>query len=80
MWRRRANFIHEDNLSDVYDGRVWKKFNSADRRNFLTSPYSYLLTLSVDWFQLFDRGVYSVYITVQNLPRSERFKSENVLV
>lgn len=83
MWRRRANFIHEDNLSDVYDGRVWKKFNSADGLNFLTSPYSYLLTLNVDWFQPFDRGVYSVgalYITVQNLPRSERFKSENVLL
>ena len=70
-------------LGDIYDGAVWKKFNSPEGLNFLTCPYSYLLTLNIDWFQPFDRGVYSVgaiYLTIQNLPRAERFKSENILL
>ena len=80
MWRSRSNYIRGDSLGDIYDGAIWKKFNSPDGLDLLTSPFSYLLTLNVDWFQLFDR-VYSVgaiYMTVQNLPRSERFKTENI--
>ena len=81
MWRSRSNYIRGDSLGDIYDGAIWKKFNSPDGLDFLTSPFSYLLTLNVDWFQPFDRGVYSVgaiYMTVQNLPRSEKFKTENI--
>ena len=75
--------IGNDFLGDIYDGAVWKRFNSPDQFDFLTSPHSYLLTLNIDWFQPFDRGVYSVgaiYITIQNLPRSERYKVENILL
>ena len=42
-----------------------------------------MLTLNVDWFQPFDRTQYSVgaiYLTVQNLPRNERYREENVIV
>lgn len=82
-WRSRSTMIGSDFLGDIYDGAVWKRFNSPDRLNFLTSPHSYLLTLNIDWFQPFDRGIYSVgaiYMTIQNLPRSERYKLENILL
>lgn len=70
-------------LTDVYDGQVWKHFNSATHFNFLTSPHCYLLTMNVDWFQPFERSVYSVgaiYLTVQNLPRDKRYKPDNIIV
>ena len=82
-WRRRALSVPGTHLGDVYDGRVWQDFNSPSGHNFLTSPLSYLLTLNVDWFQPFSHLEYSVgaiYITIQNLPRSERFKEQNVLM
>ena len=50
---------------------------------FLNSPYHYLLTMNVDWFEPCERGVYSVgviYLTIQNLPREERYKLENVVL
>ena len=39
--------------------------------------------MNVDWFEPFERGVYSVgviYLTVQNLPREERYKPENIIL
>ena len=42
-----------------------------------------MLTLNVDWFQPFSHTEYSVgaiYLTLQNLPRSERFKEENIIL
>ncbi len=59
-----------------YDGNVWKTFEYI-----LANPNSYLLSLNVDWFQPFKHTTYStgaLYLTVQNLPRSERYKKENV--
>ncbi len=44
---------------------------------FLQGPFSFLLTVNVDWFQPFSHIQYSVgaiYLTIQNLPRSERYK------
>lgn len=41
------------------------------------------MTLNVDWFQPFDRRVYSVgviYLTIQNLPRDQRYKIENIII
>ena len=81
-WRRRCT---DDNfLGDVYDGQVWKSFNSEEYDNFLSTPHSYLLTLNVDWFRPFVRGTsYStgaMYLTIQNLPRQERYRTENLLL
>ena len=73
MWRHRK--VPEGVACNIYDGEVWKWFNSNDGNNFLSSP-GYLLTLNVDWFESYKCGVYSVgaiYLTVQNLPRNERF-------
>ncbi len=51
---------------------------------FSQRPYASCLHVNVvDWFQPFVRTEYSVgaiYLTVQNLPRNERYKEENVLL
>ena len=80
-WRSRVTL--EQHLGDIYDGSVWKFYNSSAGKNFLASPYHYLLTMNVDWFEPFERGVYSVgviYLTVQNLSREERYKPENIIL
>lgn len=79
-WRTRT--VPDGLMCDIYDGAVWKKF-SAEEQSFLSSPYCYLLTLNVDWFQPFERGVYSVgviYLTIQNLPRDQRYRLENIII
>ena len=66
-------------MGDIYDGDVWKSF----RNNFLSSPYSLLLSLNVDWFQPYKHVQYSVgciYLAIQNLPRVERYREENVIL
>jgi len=66
-------------LGDIFDGQIWRNVYS----DFLKSPYSYLLCLNVDWFQPFKHTQYSVgaiYLTVQNLPRQERYKVENIIL
>ena len=67
----------------MYDGQVWQYFNSIEGRNFLNIPHRYSLTMNVDWFEPFERGVYlvgAIYLTVQNLPRKERYKPENIIL
>jgi len=65
-------------LSDVYDGQMWNELRDIDGNQFNSDHYSLLLTLNVDWFQAFDKtgAVHStgaMYITINNLPRSERY-------
>ncbi|KAG2215213.1 hypothetical protein INT45_013019, partial [Circinella minor] len=46
-------------------------------------PHSLLLTLNVNWFGPFENSTYScgaIYLTVNNLPLSEHFKTENVIL
>ena len=69
MWQTRNSSEHY--LLDIHDGDVWSGYKS---NGFLTSPYCYLLTLNLDWFQPFTHVEYSVgaiYLAIQNLPRSE---------
>ena len=80
-WRERK--IPQDYFGDVYDGSIWKHFNTPVFQSFLSFPHCYLLTLNVDWFEPFERGVYSVgaiYLTIQNLPHDIRYKAENILL
>ena len=83
-WRSRCESMPGSYLEDIYDGNVWKMFNSeAYNCNFLSSPYSLLLALNVDWFEPFERGVYAVgaiYMTILNLPRAIRYKPENIIL
>ena len=39
--------------------------------------------MNVDWFEPLERGVYSsgiIYLTLLNLPRNERYKTENIII
>ena len=57
--------------------------SSSDGFMFLTSPFCYLLTINVDWFEPFEGGIYSlgaIYLTVQNLPRNIHYKQENLIL
>ena len=50
---------------------------------FLSQPFNLALMLNCDWFQPFERSCYSVgvlYLVILNLPRSMRFKPENIII
>lgn len=69
--------------ADVYDGQLWKEFQTVDGVLFLSAPYCYGLLINVDWFQPFKHCVYSVgviYVAFLNLPRLIRFKRENIII
>ena len=71
-WRNRR--VSEDMLHDVYDGQLWK---------FLKEEANLLLMMNVDWFRPFKHIQYSagvIYLDIQNLPRSIRFKPENLIL
>ena len=55
LWRGRS--VPPDFVCDIYDGLFWKAFNLSENKNFLSLPHCFLLTLNVDWFEPFERGV-----------------------
>ena len=70
-------------LSDIYDGQVWKDFLQHAGKAFLESPFTFGLMMNIDWFQPYSHTVASVgviYLTLMNLPRSIRFKLENIVI
>lgn len=78
IWRKRLPFVPQTHLLDIYDGQVWSNFSS-----FLRLPNSLLLTINTDWFQPYTRIEYSVgaiYLSIQNLLKTERYKDENILL
>ena len=80
-WRKRRKI--SGLYTDIYDGAVWEEFLSVDGKPFLSSPYNLALKLNVDWIQPFDHTQYSmglIYLVIENLPRSERYKVENVII
>src|SRR5215469_9697189 len=83
-WSTRP--INDRELSDIYDGKTWKTFKDPnDGQLFFRHDVSdsHLgIMLNLDWFQPFDNSQYSVrvmYGVICNLPRSERFKTPNIL-
>ena len=72
-------------FDDVYDGKIWKEFQVVGGKDFLasTETLSLGLMINVDWFQPYKHTTYSVgaiYLTVMNLPRSLRYKRQNVIL
>lgn len=71
-------------MYDVYHGRMWNELADAAGQRFVDDDCSLLLTLNVDWFQPFSTGrihsVGAIYLAINNLPRSERYESENVIL
>ena len=81
LWRNRE--IPEGVLADIYDGSVWKSFFVYQGKPFLSEPHNIGLLLNCDWFQPFKHSQYSVgvlYLVILNLPRSIRFKPENIII
>ena len=81
QWRNRK--ISDTVLADIYDAKVWKEWMVYDDRPFLSRPYNLALMLNCDWFQPFDHSCYSVgvlYLVILNLPRSIRFKPNNIII
>jgi hypothetical protein len=77
-WKERN--IPEEVLADVYDGTVWKEFVS---KGFFAGATDLAFMLNVDWFQPFTHTTDSlgaIYLTVLNLPCSERYKRENLIL
>jgi hypothetical protein len=76
-WRMRNQCLNV--FSDVYDGNIWKnKF-----KDFLSAPYSLLVSLNIDWFQPFKHLTYSVgaiYLSIFNLPRHLRNRIESIIL
>lgn len=80
-WRKRNP--DPDSLCDVYDGKVWKNFKSANGEWFFKDPLSYGCSINLDWFQPYENTQYSVgviYLCFLNLPPEERYKEENVSI
>ena len=80
-WRQRS--LPEDVLGDIYDGRMWKEFQHLDGKPYLSVPHNLALMLNIDWFNPYKHSPYSVgaiYLVILNLPRSERYKIENLLL
>ena len=78
----RAQFS-ASGLSDVYDGSIWKDFLTVDDVPFLTERHNYGILLNVDWLQPYKHIEYSVgviYLFFFNVPRSIRYKRENVIL
>ena len=82
LWRKRE--VGEQILADVYDGNLWKEFQTVHGVDFLKRPRNYGFMLNFDFFQpMTRRKDYSVgvfYLATLNLPRAERFKWENIIV
>ena len=82
-WRFRSSSIPSGTYSDIYEGNVWKEHQFIEGQPFLSNPGNLSLMLNIDWFNPYDHTPYSagvVYFVVQNLPRNERFKLENVII
>ena len=82
-WRNRQNIFGENAMGDVYEGTIWKDLFVVGSRPFLQVPRNICLALNIDWFNPYEETRYSVgaiYLVVLNLPRSERFKEENVIL
>ena len=64
----------------LFDGDLWKDFQGTP---FPSEPLAFGLMINLDWFQPFKHSKYSIgaiYLTIMNLPRSERYKPENVIL
>ena len=69
LWRNRE--VREGLLADVYDGNLWREFQTVNERPFLQKPRNYGFMLNFDFFQpMKHRKDYSVgvfYLAVLNL-------------
>ena len=80
QWRTRC--VPDGVYSDVYDGSIWNAFMDYENSPFLSIPLTYGV-MNMDWFQPYKHISYSVgviYLVILNLPRSVRYKTENIIL
>ena len=80
-WRSRP--CTGDSMADIYDGKAWKDLMIINGRPFLAVPNNLCLSLNIDWFRVYEDSPYSagpIYLAILNLPRSERYKEENIIL
>ncbi|OAD65347.1 hypothetical protein PHYBLDRAFT_153597 [Phycomyces blakesleeanus NRRL 1555(-)] len=81
LWRNRLTI--ENTKLDIYDGSMWNELQDSNDAMFVDDFQSLMLTLNIDWFQPFDGQTHSsgaIYLSINNLPRSERLKPENIIL
>lgn len=82
LWRHRK--VPTGTYADVYDGKVWARFQNVGGKTFLADENNYALMVNCDWFQPFSRrsdlSIGVIYMTLQNLPRTVRFRRENLII
>ena len=79
----RSKLRNSGCYEDIYDAKMWMDFQNPGGQPFLSLPYTYGLTLNIDWFQPFSHTVYSVgaiYMSILNLPRHIRNKRQNMML
>ena len=79
-WRTRN--IPADLMGDVYDGNYGKNFLTV-KGTIIEERHSLMLFLNVDWFQQFTHlpdSAGAIYTPIQNSPRRERYKIENIIL
>ena len=77
------NELKNGTLIDVCDGMIYKSVTDNNGKPFFQDKRNIGVMFNVDWFNPFKRTEYSLgvmYLVLLNLPRSERFKWENVVV
>ncbi|OAD74328.1 hypothetical protein PHYBLDRAFT_144775 [Phycomyces blakesleeanus NRRL 1555(-)] len=61
----------------------WNSLKDSNGLPFVNHECSIMLTMNIDWFQPFNGVTYScgaIYLCINNLPRLERYKKENVVL
>lgn len=83
LWYHTSS-ASQTKISDVYDGEIWSQFfNSQQVEQALDKKNGICFMLNVDWFQPYKHRIYSIgvlYLEIMNLPRSVRFKRENIII
>ena len=73
----------DDVMGDVYDGNIWHTFKNLDGNKYVEAPHNLMLFLTVDWFQPITHltdSLGAIYLSVQNIPRAERYKLANIIL
>ena len=82
-WRKRVRLETASHMTDIHDEEIWKAFQTYEGKPFLKDPNNMALILNVDWFNPYKDtpgSVGAIYCVFANLPRSERYKRENVML
>ena len=82
-WRKTVRSETASHMTDIHDREIWKAFQTYEDKPFLKDPNNMALILNVDWFNPYKHtpgSVGAIYCVFANLPRSERYKRENVML